>query len=241
MEVLSLRKFYVAMLEKSHKHVTCEGCLSRHSSLFAHYNCDQVEDLNQQKSCSYYKRKQGLFLEGSIPRGVYCLNKGKVKIFVRGEEGKEQIIHVATDGEIIGFRSMFSGEPYRVSAETLEDSNICFIGKEDFLTMIDSNSVLRNGVMKELSKELGERARLIANMAQKTVRERLAFSLILLSDIYKNEPINLSREDMANLVGTATETLIRLIKEFKEEGLIDTATRKITILDKEGLARIAGK
>src|SRR5690606_1629530 len=107
-------------------------------------------------------------------------------------------------------RSMFSEEPYRVSAETLEDSNICFINKEDFLNMIDSNLVLRNGVMKELSRELGERARLIANMAQKTVRERLAFSLLLLRGIYKEDPINLSREDMANLVGTATETLIRL-------------------------------
>ncbi len=229
------------MLDKSHKHVTCEGCRARHSSLFAHFKGDQVSGLNEQKSCSFYKRRQSLFLEGSIPRGVYCLNKGKVKIFIRGEEGKEQIIHIAGDGEIIGFRSMFSDEPYRVSAETLEDSNICFIGKEDFLNMIDSNTVLRNGVMKELSKELGERARLIANMAQKSVRERLAFSLLILDGIYREEPINLSREDLANVVGTATETLIRLLREFKDEGLIETETRKLRLIDKEELVRVAGR
>lgn len=229
------------MLDKSYKHVSCEGCKSRHSSLFAHFQGEQVGLLSEMKSCSFYKRKQSLFLEGSIPRGVYCLNKGKVKVFIRGEEGKEQIIHIAGDGEIIGFRAMFSGDPYTVSAETLEDSNICFIGKEDFLNLIDTNAVLRNGVMKELSKELGERARIIANMAQKTVRERLAFSLLLLSDLYKEEPINLSREDLANLVGTATETLIRLLRDLKDEGVIETEIRRLIILKRDELVKIAGR
>lgn len=229
------------MLDKSYKHVSCEGCKSRHSSLFAHFQGEQVSSLSEMKSCSFYKRKQSLFLEGSIPRGVYCLNKGKVKVFIRGEEGKEQIIHIAGDGEIIGFRAMFSGDPYTVSAETLEDSNICFIGKEDFLNLIDTNAVLRNGVMKELSKELGERARIIANMAQKSVRERLAFSLLLLSDLYKEEPINLSREDLANLVGTATETLIRLLRDLKDEGVIETEIRRLIILKRDELVKIAGR
>jgi CRP/FNR family transcriptional regulator len=181
-----------------------------------------------------------LFIEGSSPRGVYCVNDGKVKIFARGEEGKEQIIYLAAAGEVVGFRAMFSGEPYSVSATTLEESNICFIGKADFLDLVDTNSTLRNGIMKELSKELAERAMFITNMAQKSVRERLAFSLLMLSDIYKEEMINLSREDMANFVGTATETLIRLLKDFKEETLIATHARKIEILDREGLLKVAG-
>ena len=228
------------MLEKSHKHVTCENCLTRHDSLFKSFCDGEVDGLNEMKSCAFFKKNQPLFLEGSIPRGVFCLNSGKIKIFARGEEGKEQIIHVASDGDVVGFRAMFSGEPYKVSATTLEECNICFIGKEDFLNLVDTNVTLRNGIMKELSSELAERATFITNMAQKSVRERLAAALLLLQDIYKKEMINLTREDLANFVGTATETLIRLLKDFKEENIIRTYARKIEIIDSEKLHKIAG-
>lgn len=228
------------MLDKSHKHVSCSTCNARNNSLFSHHCEHELQQLDDQKACSYYKKNQPLFVEGSFPRGVFCLNQGKVKIFTRGDEGKEQIIHIAKEGEIIGFRAMFSGESYKVSATTLEEANICFIGKEDFLNMIDTNASLRNGIMKELSKELGDRAVFITNMAQKSVRERLAFALMLLDDIYGKEMINLTREDMANFVGTATETLIRLLKDLKEDGIIEIHTRKLEILDKDKLLRVAG-
>jgi CRP/FNR family transcriptional regulator len=228
------------MLDKSHKHVSCATCQARKNSLFAG-NCDaSLDHLEEHKSCSYFKKNQPLFIEGSFPRGVYCLNQGKVKVFARGDEGKEQIIHIAKEGEIIGFRAMFSGDMYRVSATALEDANICFISKDDFLDMIDTNATLRNGIMKELSKELGDRAVFITNMAQKSVRERLASALIILDDVYSGEQINLTREDMANFVGTATETLIRLLKDLKEEGVIEIHTRKLEIVDKDKLMKIAG-
>jgi CRP/FNR family transcriptional regulator len=135
---------------------------------------------------------------------------------------------------------MFSGDMYKVSATALEDANICFISKDDFLDMIDTNPTLRNGIMRELSKELGDRAVFITNMAQKSVRERLAAALIILDDVYSGEQINLTREDLANFVGTATETLIRLLKDLKEEGVIDIHTRKLEIIDKDKLMKIAG-
>lgn len=228
-------------MDTSYKNVSCETCKSRESSMFAHLNCDEAHGLSERKSCSYYKKNQPVFLSGSVPRGVFCLNQGKIKIFSLGEEGKEQIIHIASAGDVVGFRAMFSGEPYSVSAETLEECNVCFIAKEDFLSMIDSNAILRNNIMKELSKELSERAKFITNLAQKSVRERLAFSLILLDGVYTNEPINLSREDLANFVGTATETLIRLLKQFKSEEVINIMTRKIEIINKEKLLEIAGR
>jgi CRP-like cAMP-binding protein len=229
------------MLDKSHKHVSCATCGARKSSLFGNFCEHETSHVDEHKSCSYFKKNQPLFIEGSFPRGVFCLNQGKVKVFTRGDEGKEQIIHIAKEGEIIGFRAMFSGEPYKVSASTLEECNICFIGKEDFLNMIDTNPSLRNGIMKELSKELGDRAVFITNMAQKSVRERLAFAMLILADIYGEEEINLTREDMANFVGTATETLIRLLKDFKEEGIIEIHTRKIEVINKEKLLQLAGK
>jgi CRP/FNR family transcriptional regulator len=215
--------------------------MSRSSSLLGGLCSDEVSNLEDHKSCNYYKKNQSLFLEGSFPRGVFCINQGKIKVFKRGDEGKEQIIHIAKEGEMVGFRAMFSGDPYNVAAETLEESNICFIAKDDFLNMMDTNITLRNGIIKELSKELSDRASFITNMAQKSVRERLAFSLILLKTVYQPEPINLSREDMANFVGTATETLIRLLKDFKEEGIIEVHTRKLTILNLDRLISIAGK
>jgi CRP-like cAMP-binding protein len=215
--------------------------MSRSSSLLGGLCSDEVSNLEDHKSCNYYKKNQSLFLEGSFPRGVFCINQGKIKVFKRGDEGKEQIIHIAKGGEMVGFRAMFSGDPYNVAAETLEESNICFIAKDDFLNMMDTNVTLRNGIIKELSKELSERASFITNMAQKSVRERLAFALILLKGVYEPEPINLSREDMANFVGTATETLIRLLKDFKEEGIIEVHTRKLTILNLDRLVSIAGK
>jgi len=229
------------MLGKSHKHISCETCGVLGTSLFGNFCEHEVGHLNEVKSCAYFKKGQPLFIEGSFPRGVFCLNEGKVKVYTLGDEGKEQIIHIAKAGEIIGFRAMFSGEPYSVSAATLEECNICYIGKDEFLNMIDSNPTLRNGIMRELSKELGDRAKFITNMAQKTVRERLAFSLLILGDIYGTEEINLTREDMANFIGTATETLIRLLKDFKEEGMIEIHTRKLKIINKDKLILTAGK
>jgi CRP-like cAMP-binding protein len=198
------------MLDKSHKFVTCQTCVGRQNSLLGHLCSDELEHLNSHRGCNYYKKHQALFLEGSFPRGVFCINQGLVKIFKRGDEGKEQIIHIA-------------------------------ISKDDFLNMMDSNPVLRNGIIKELSKELADRADFITNMAQKSVRERLAFTMLILMDVFDNQPINLSREDLSNFVGTATETLIRLLKDFKEEGIIEVQTRKIFVIDKQRLHQIAGK
>jgi CRP/FNR family transcriptional regulator len=228
------------MLEKDFRQVSCSTCHQRKENLLGGLGCDEISHLEDHKSCNYYKKTQSLFIEGSYPRGVFCINEGRIKIYKRGNEGKEQIIQIAKGGDLVGFRAMFSEDVYKVSAETLEECNICFISREDFLSLMDSNPTLRKGIIKELSTELADRANFITNMAQKSVRERLAFSLLLLMDIYVGEPINLSREDMANFVGTATETLIRLLKDFKEEALIETNARKITVLDRNKLMSIAG-
>jgi len=229
------------MVTQSSKHASCDTCKSRANSMFGHFTCGETAELNELKRCSFYKKKQSLFLSGSSPRGVYCLNEGKVKIFSIGEQGKEHIVHLAKTGEIIGFRAMMSGEPYQVSAEALEDCNVCFIAKEDFLNMIETNALLRKNVMQSLSQELNLRTKLLTNMAQKTVRERLAFSLLYLDGLYDQESINLSREDLANFVGTATETLIRLLKEFKEEALIEVHARRLTVLERQKLTLLAGQ
>lgn len=197
----------------------------------------QVEDLQVPELIA---RNQTVFSEGQFPKGVYYIASGKVKIYAVGNEGKQQIIHLARTGELIGFRAVFSEETYKVSAVTLEDSKIGFIESQVFMRVIDENKSVRNAVIRELAKELGERAMYVTQLAQKTVRERLANTLLNLSEIYIDEPINLTREDLANFVGTATETLIRLLKEFREEGLIEVQTRKLIILDRKRMESLAG-
>ena len=174
-------------------------------------------------------RHSTIFATGQQPKGVYFLKTGKVKIYALGNEGKQQIIHIAGPGELIGYRAMFSGEKYKVYAETLESCQIGFLSQDDFVGLMNKNLNLRDAVLRELAKELGERAVFVTHLAQQTVRQRLASSLLALSELYGDEPINLTREDLANYVGTATESLIRLLKEFREEGLIEVQTRKLLV------------
>ncbi len=217
--------------------IMCQECEIRDCTPFKAMTDMELEEVNKVKKMINVEKGEELFHDGGVPRGVYCLNKGKVKIYKVGEEGKEQIIHIAKEGEIVGFRAMFSEDKYNVSATALEDCNICFIDSDSFFNLVDNNKTLRRTILKELSSELAYRADLLTSMAQKHVRERVAYSLLFLDDIYNGDMINFSREDLANFVGTATETLIRLLKELKEENVIQTHGRKIEILNKEELLR----
>lgn len=179
-------------------------------------------------TCIELQKDTQLFTEGQKPKGVYKIVNGKIKIFTIGHEGKEHIINISTENDIIGFRSMLSEEAYKVSASSLEKCEIRFVSRDTFMKLMESDTVFRNNMIKMLSKELGDRALFVTTMSQKTARARLAVSLIQLFNLY-NGPINLSREDLANFVGTATENLIRLLKDLKMQGVIDTKGRLIHI------------
>ena len=139
-----------------------------------------------------------------------------VKIFKYGKDGKEQIIQICKAGEIIGFRAVLSENPYNVNAAALEDNTeICFISSRDFNHYKNSNLQLQKRLIQELSTELLEWADFVTDMTQRTVRQRTALALIFLHEAYDEKEINVAREDLANMVGTATESLIRLINEFK--------------------------
>jgi CRP-like cAMP-binding protein len=224
----------------------CQSCTARNGSVFGGLCAHTITSVNGYKSTNMYRKGQILFHEGTRPLGVYCVNKGKIKLYKLGNEGKEQIIQLAKEGDILGYRAMISEEVYPVSAETLEESHVCFIPKQDFLQMIAESPELYGRLFKHACHELGIMAQNVTNLAQKTVRERLAITLIMLKDTYgidKEENnkvvINLTREDLANIVGTATETLIRLLHDFKEDKIITTKGRKILLEDERELVRIA--
>jgi CRP-like cAMP-binding protein len=193
-----------------------------------------------------YKKEQRIFVEGSMPTGIYYLKSGKIKKYKADRDGEEQIIYICNSGELLGYPALLSEEPYSDSAAALEDCIVAFIPKDDFLQVLSQSHILSNKLLKNLSHEFGVLLNSIVTFAHRSVRERLALSLLILKDKYRikgNESkpveINLSREDLSNLVGTAVETLVRLLHDFKDEGLIETEGRKIRILDVKRLAKVA--
>src|SRR5690606_5487656 len=129
------------------------------------------------KSCNIYPKGQTVFWEGNKPQGMYCVNKGAVKISHTGNDGKEQIIRMVREGDILGYRSLITGEDYTSTAVALEDTTVCLIPKENFFKLLEENSDLSLGVMKLLSKELDTAENTISSLAQKQVRERIAETL----------------------------------------------------------------
>lgn len=192
------------------------------------------------------KKKQAVFVEGSIPTGIFYLKQGKVKKFKMDREGKEHILYICSSGELFGYPALLSEEPYSDSASTLEDSEIGFIPQKYFEEVLASSAGFSNKLLKNLSHEFGVLGNNVMMFAQKTVRERLALTLLILKEKYaekgqreKPSEIVLSREDLANMVGTAVETLVRLLHEFKDEGLIATNGRIITVKDVKRLIEVA--
>ena len=235
------------MAVKTNKaYIACEACQSRSYSPFDTLCAAHLAQVSDNKSCTVYKKGQILFHEGTRPLGVFCVNKGKIKVYKIGYDGKEQIINVVGKGTLLGYKAMLAEESYSVSAETLEDCTICFLSRANFMNTLSESSDLNQRLMKQVCQEMGIMTENLTNQAQRPVRERLAIALLKLKDTYgmdymENGPIeiNLTREDLANIVGTATETLIRLLQEFKQDKLISTKGRKIKIDDPKRLVQTA--
>lgn len=225
------------------EHFDCINCPSRIDSPFHELSEAELSKVQNIKSCTFFKKGQIIFHEGNRPGGIYCIRKGKVKLSRLGTDGKEQIIRFAKDSDIIGYRAILSGENLSATVTTLEDTSACFLPKKILFENIESNPKFSLRIMKEMSRELGEAGKLITNLAQKSVRERLAEVLLVLRSTFGetdegNVDISLTREELANMVGTATESVIRLLSEFKEDQLIELKGRKLKILHSEELARI---
>lgn len=222
----------------------CQQCLSRKNSLLGCCHGQELEDLSASKSSCLYKKGQVIFTEGSKPSGLHCVHSGKVKVCKMGSDGKEQIIRLAKPGDVVGYRALMADSNYSASAVALDDAVVCFVPKSQFMDLIHENMDFSNGLMKLLSKALGEAEERMTQMAYKPVRERLAEALLLLQKTYQqgegqeNFTISISREDLAAIVGTAKETTIRLLSEFKEEQIISTKGSSITILNPDRLYSI---
>ncbi len=222
----------------------CAKCSLESNGIFRNLTSEETDLLNFEKDFRQYKRGDILYREGNRISGFFCINNGIIKVFKTGFDGKEQIIRFARKGDIIAYRSVLSNELACTSAKVIEDCNVCFIPSEILISFIKTNSTFALDLIKLACHELGEANSFITDIAQKTVRERLAEILLLLVNDFgldneKYLKISLTREELANIVGTATESVIRLLSEFKADKLVELTGRKIKILDIKGLEKIS--
>ncbi len=215
-------------------------------SVFENMPLDELEKLTANQTEQMYKKGEMIFREGAYSTGIFFILEGKVKKYKLDNNGKEQIIYVANRGELLGYHAILAEDRYPDCAAALQDSRIAFIPREDFLETLHHSKILSRLLLKTLSHEFAVLANSVTMFAQKSVRERLALQLIVLREKYKINfqagmpvEINMSRDDLASLVGTARENVVRVLSEFKEVQILETRGRKITILNVDALIKIA--
>ncbi len=199
---------------------------------------EALKMLTQEKKTHPFAKKTTIYLEGSAPRYLYYIQKGKVKVFKTSEDGKELIINILGEKELFGWTGLISNNNHTKSAVALEDCDLILIPKEDFTTLLHSNRDVSARFIKMLTADvIGKEERLL-NMAYNSVRKRIAVALMLLYERYGSEPISILREDLAALTGNTKETVSRTLTDFKEEHLIDVEASRITILKPEKLKNL---
>jgi len=206
---------------------------------------DNVLDiLLKQQEVINYKKGEIVLREGLRPRGVYYIQKGKVKKFTTGYEGREYMFYISGERELLGYHGLLNDETNPNSAETLEDSILIFLPKRNFLRALELSKDLQTKLMRNLSHEYGVFIHFSKILAQFNVREKTALSLLIVNEKYLSggsldAVIELSREELASMVGTVKESLVRILREFKDEGIIATKGRGIVIKDFDALLRIS--
>lgn len=219
-------------------------CINKFKLTFKNVDDRDIETLFVDNAIRSYKKGEYIYQENTRIKGCYFLFAGIVKIFQTGIAGKDQIIRFGKEGDIFGFRSVIRNEAACTSVETLSDCILCYIPNTSLMHMITHSPGFACQMMQIACKELGDANRYIRDIAQKSVKARLAEILLLIASDFGVEndgtlKLSITREDLSNFVGTATETLIRLLSDLKTEGLVEAKGRKIKLLDRDKLKRMA--
>ncbi|MBF0313765.1 MAG: Crp/Fnr family transcriptional regulator [Oligoflexia bacterium] len=220
----------------------CANCPALDSSIFCDPTLQKMLNVGDHRVVNVYKKGQTLFVQGNPPYGLYCISSGKIKISNVGPDGKESIVRIAIAGDILGHRSLFTGQHYMGTATALEDSVVCFIDKKFMESLIQQEPKIAFNIIMKMGRDLGRAEKMVASFSQKNVPERLAELLLNLRLAYGvpdqgrwRLDIKLTREEMASMIGTASETLIRFLSEFKDQGLIEQIGKTIYLVNLKGL------
>ena len=213
----------------------CENCIIRQFNSLRAMSKEELKKVSDTKVSKTFKKGDAIFEEGDRLDGVFCVRDGVSKLSKLSSNGKDQIIKLASKGEILGQRSVIAEESANLSAIAIKDMDVCFIPKESILHTLNTNPNFAVEVLRHMAKDLRDADDVIVNISQKTVKQRIAEAFIYLKDNFGEDELgflnlSLTREDMSNVVGTATESTIRIISEFKKKGIIETSGKKIRIL-----------
>jgi len=191
-------------------------------------------------SVSYFKKKQRIYGEGSYPHGLFYLVTGKVRTYKSNDNGKELTTNLYTAGEFFGYNALIENSAYKESAETLEKSEINIVSREDFSSLIHNNKEVARKFIKLLAQSNTEKELQLINLAYNSLRKRVADAIMTLYHKYKQQGredfiIYMSREDLARIAGTTTESLIRTLADFKSEKLIEAEVGYVKVLNEQKL------
>ena len=232
------------MLQNSETHTKCEQCIIRQFNSLKSLTKSELIRISGCKTSKTIKKGEPLFQEGEHINGIFCIKDGLCKVSKMSDNGRDQIIHLIRKGDIIGERSLINDEVSNLKAVAVNDMEVCFIPKEEIIKDLQNNSNFSMDMLKKMASSLKNADNVIVDMAQKTVKQRLADTLIFLdSEFEKNEDgsigILLTREDISNIIGTATESAIRLLSDFKKKKLINLKGKQIFVLNIPGLQQIS--
>lgn len=221
----------------------CENCIVRQFNSLRAMSKEELKQVSDSKTTRTIKKGEPLFEEGDKLNGVYCVRNGVSKLSKLSANGKDQIVKLASKGEVLGQRSVISQEITNLSAVAVNDMEVCFIPKESINNTLQKNPNFTLEVLRHMAHDLKEADDVIVNISQKTVKQRMAEAFLYLQNNFGEDAdgflaLTLSREDISNVVGTATESAIRIISEFKKKGLIQTSGKKIGIKDERRLHEI---
>ena len=230
-----------------HNHLECENCPSRGKGIFCELEGLALKDVSDHKVVNTYKKGQTLFVQGNPPYGMYCISQGNIKVTQVGADGKESIVRIASPGDVLGHRSIFTDQYYNATATAIEECNVCFLDKKYILKLVQKDPSVACNIIAKLGRDLGAAETRVSSFYQKNVRERLAELILLLKESHGENlgdgriklNIKLTREEMASIIGTASETLIRFMSELKAEGFIEQEGKTIFITNEEGLIDFA--
>lgn len=222
----------------------CENCIVRQFNSLRAMSKEELKQVSDSKTTMHLKKGDILFGEGDKLKGVYCVRSGVSKLSKLSANGKDQIVKLAARGEVLGQRSVISEESTNLSAMAVSDMEVCFIPKENITHTLLKNPNFGLEVLRHMAQDLKEADDVIVEISQKTVKQRLAKVFLQLRNNFGEDQdgflqLILSREDISNIVGTATESCIRMISEFKKAGWIRTSGKKIGIRDERSLLELA--
>lgn len=227
----------------NHEEGRCENCIIRQLNALKALSKEELKKISDSKVTKSVKKGDALFEEGEKLNGVFCVRNGVSKLSKMSDNGKDQIVKIATKGEVLGQRSVITEESTNLSAVALNDMEVCYIPKNHLTDNISNNVEFTKAILVHMANDLKFADNVIVNMAQKTVRQRIAEALRYLDKNFGVDQdgyiaMTLTREDIANVVGTAKEACIRTLTSFKKEGWITTDGKRIKIEDDKALYRL---